>query len=204
MKWWRMNFCPGNKTRPGVERSVRSSEQGAAGQPTGGLPLGLVGLELVSTFRRIACFLKNNQHILTYIQRQLQLCNLLTSNTLPADLGINCQSYKPGWRITNHQKVWKCLPGKGHCHRTQTSAVRSRQLVAWATEKLTLLLGSSVLLPRMELHENTLIYHVLSSRSPYYSITFRYSTLYVGNLQYQNLMFLSTFGPLYQIFICNT
>jgi hypothetical protein len=92
MKWWRMNFCPRNKTRPRVERSVRSSEQAAAGQPTGGLPLGLVGLELVSTFRRIACFLENNQHILTNIRYQLHL----TSNTLPADLGINCQSNKPG------------------------------------------------------------------------------------------------------------
>lgn len=63
MKWWRMNFCPGNKTRPNVEQSVRLSEQGAARQPTGGLSLGLVGFELVSTFWRIACFLKKNQHI---------------------------------------------------------------------------------------------------------------------------------------------
>jgi len=42
-----------------VEQSVHVSEQGAARQPTGGLPLGLVGFELVSTFWWIACLLEN-------------------------------------------------------------------------------------------------------------------------------------------------
>jgi hypothetical protein len=42
-----------------VEQSVHLSEQGAARQPTGGLPLGLVGFELVSAFWWIACLLEN-------------------------------------------------------------------------------------------------------------------------------------------------
>jgi len=42
-----------------VEQSVHLSEQGAARQPTGGLPLGLIGFELVSTFWWIACLLEN-------------------------------------------------------------------------------------------------------------------------------------------------
>ena len=44
-----------------MERSVHLSEQGAAGQPAGGLSLGLVGFELVSTFWWIACLLENRK-----------------------------------------------------------------------------------------------------------------------------------------------
>jgi hypothetical protein len=63
-----------------VEQSVRLSEQGAAGQPTGGLSLGLIGFELVSTFWWIACLLENRkQPVCPYIIRTTnELHSLLT------------------------------------------------------------------------------------------------------------------------------
>lgn len=53
----------------------------------------------------VDCLLPEKEPTHPYIpskhtKQQPHFCNPLTSNTLPAGLGTNCKSYKPGWKIT--------------------------------------------------------------------------------------------------------
>jgi hypothetical protein len=131
MKWWRTNIS--QETKRGQEwntLSVCLSEQGAAGQPTGGLSLGLKGLELVATFWRIARFLQKNQQILTY-RVTTSGTNCISVTVLPATHFLQIEA--------TMQKLQglKCLLAMGDggrgalCNRSRQPRVRSQETAAW-------------------------------------------------------------------------
>lgn len=105
-----------------------------------------------------------------HTRQQLRFCNPLTSNTLPVGLGTNCKSYKPQWKIT---KRFENVYWRG-AHSVTEPWPPQWEAGNWQHELW--LRASSLLFPRMELHENTSIHHVLSSHSPYYSNSFPYLT----------------------------